>query len=139
VRFLGIDYGTKRIGLAVGDSEGTPALPLDEVASRGRPADDAVLILPYVREYEITALVIGLPLNMDGSEGRQAEITRTFGNALSRIAGCPVHYWDERLTTRAAAERLQSQGLSRAKRRSRRDRVAAQIILQEFLEEGGTG
>jgi len=133
-RYLGIDYGTKRIGLAVGDPPSAPPAPLTTLASRGNVEDDARAVLGVAVQYDIAEFVVGLPLNMDDSEGPQATLTRRFGDALARAAGLPVHYVDERLSSFAAEELLRPAELTRAKKKARADRVAAQVILQTFLD-----
>ena len=137
-RFLGIDYGTKRIGLAVSDPDGRLASPLTTIEARGRAADHALAVLPYVTEYEVEAIVVGLPLNMDDTEGEQAGITRVFGDELARATGVAVHYWDERLSSAAAEELLLPAELTRKKKKARLDRVAAQVMLQSFLDAHAT-
>ena len=138
-RFLGIDYGTKRIGLAVSDPDATIASPLRTIQSRGDAGQDAMAVAAVAREYEVDELVVGLPLNMDGTEGEQAKICRTFGEALQRETGLPVSYCDERLSSFAADELLRPAELTRKKKKARRDRVAAQVMLQGFLEERAAG
>ena len=133
-RFLGIDYGTKRIGLAVSDPDATIASPLRTIQSRGDAGQDAMAVAAVAREYEVDELVVGLPLNMDGTEGEQAKICRTFGEALQRETGLPVSYCDERLSSFAADELLRPAELTRKKKKARRDRIAAQITLQSFLD-----
>ena len=133
-RFLGIDYGTKRIGLAVSDPKATMASPLKTVQSRGDVAQDVGALVAVVREYEIDELVVGLPLNMDGTEGKQAKITRAFGEALTHQTKLPVHYCDERLSSFAAEELLRPAQLTRKKKKASLDRVAAQVMLQAFLD-----
>lgn len=134
-RFLGIDYGTKRIGLAVSDPGATIASPLATIPSRGEVARDGKAIAAVAREYEVDELVVGLPLNMDGTEGEQARITRVFGDALGRRTGLPLHYCDERLSSFAAKELFRDVELTRKKKKARLDRVAAQVMLQGFLDE----
>ena len=133
-RFLGIDYGTKRIGLAVGDDETGIASPLTTVKGTGRVEQDVPAVLEPSGDYPIDAFVVGLPLNMDGREGKQAKLTRAFGDALAHSADLPVYYWDERLSSFAADELLREHDVAPRQRRGRQDRLAAQIVLQEFLD-----
>ena len=133
-RFLGIDHGSKRIGLAVSDPGATLASPLSTVAASGNLSDEIAAVLSRAEEYEIDAFVVGLPLNMDDTEGDQAKTVRRFGAELGRVSGKPVHYWDERLSSRAAEELLRPAELTRKKRKARLDRVAAQVMLQGFLD-----
>ena len=134
-RFLGIDYGTRRIGLAVSDPGATLASPLATIVSRGDVARDGKAVAAVAREYEVDEFVLGLPLNMDDSEGVQAGLTRVFGDALGVRTGLPIHYCDERLSTFAAEELLRPAELTRKKKKARLDRVAAQVILQDFLDK----
>lgn len=133
-RYLGIDYGTKRIGLAIGDDDAKIASPLETIAARGDPANHVQAVLAAAEGYDIDAFVVGLPLNMDDSEGEQAKLTRGFGDALARLTHLPVHYFDERLSSHAAQELLRPAELTRKKRRAIEDSVAAQVILQAFLD-----
>ncbi len=139
IRYLGIDHGSKRIGLAVGDSSTAIASPLATIAARGRAADDVRTIVESISDYDIDTFVVGLPLNMDGTEGPQAKLTRRFGDELGRETGIPVQYWDERLSTNTARELMIPAELTRKKRKNRLDRVAAQVILQSFLDAPAAG
>lgn len=137
--FLAIDYGLKRIGLAVGDDGSTVATPLRPIAGTGRVEDDVRAVLRAAEAYDLTAFVVGLPLNMDGTEGDQARLSRRFGDALARAAAKPVHYVDERLSSFAAEELVQPLDLSRKKRKARLDSIAAQTILNNFLDRRHDG
>ncbi|MFQ5590929.1 MAG: Holliday junction resolvase RuvX [Phycisphaerae bacterium] len=132
--YIGIDYGLKRIGLAVGDRETGIASPLKTIAAAGPPRTQAKAVADVARDYAVDGFVLGLPLNMDGSEGEQAKLTRTFGSALMTLTNLPVHYHDERLSSRSAAALLAPAELTPKQRGSRVDHVAAQIILKSFLE-----
>jgi len=133
-RFLGIDHGTKRIGLAVSDPGATLASPLATIDATGSLTDQVAAVLSCATAFEIDAFVVGLPLNMDDTEGNQAKTVRRFGTELARICGKPVHYWDERLSSHAAEELLRPAELTRKQRKARIDRVAALVILQGFLD-----
>lgn len=133
-RYLGIDYGTKRIGLAVGDTDAGIASPLETIAVHGTVARCVQAVLAVAEDYDVDAFVVGLPANMDGTEGEQAKVTRGFGDELARQAAKPVHFADERLSSVAADELLRPADLSRKKRKTVQDAVAAQVILQGFLE-----
>jgi len=133
-RFLGIDHGSKRIGLAVSDPGATLASPLTTITTSGNLSDEIAAVLSHAKDYDIDAFVVGLPLNMDDSEGNQAKSVRRFGAELERITGKPVYYWDERLSSHAAEELLRPAELTRKKYKARLDRVAALVILQGFLD-----
>lgn len=134
-RYLGIDYGHKRIGLAVADADGRFAVPLKQLDRRGSVAADAAQLHDILLDYDLDALVIGLPLNMDGTEGEQAKLTRGYGAALAAALNMPVEFWDERLSSAAADQLLdQREELTNKKRKARRDALAAQIMLQSYLD-----
>ena len=97
--YLGIDYGTKRTGLAICGTGASFASPLGMIEMRGNLEEQVQAVLKEADEYEVDEFVVGLPLNMDGSEGKQAKATRRFGDLLAKLSGKPAHYWDERLST----------------------------------------
>ena len=130
-RVLGVDLGDRWIGLALSDPTATLARPL-EVVARGEPFWQALERL--VREEGVERVVIGLPLNMDGSTGPRARDALAFKAEIEKRTGLPVDPWDERLTTVQAETALRSSGLSGRKRSERVDKVAAQIILQSWLD-----
>ena len=133
-RYLGIDYGDKRIGLAVSDAEARLASPLRQL-EHGTAGDVLSALRKVIDDYSINALVIGLPLNMDGSEGQQARKTRRFGQKLADALSLPVDYQYERLSTYAAERLLDTRDeLTAKKRRARRDALAALTFLQAFLD-----
>lgn len=134
VRVLGIDLGAKRIGVAVSDSSGTVASPLTVITrGRSRRADhDAIARL--VKQEEAEAVVVGLPLNMDGSRGPAARAAATEAEALVTVVGVPVHLHDERLTTVTAERALREAGVRGPDRRSVVDKVAAAVLLQGWLD-----
>ena len=133
MRALGLDLGTKTIGLAVSDELGITAQGLTTLERRG-PRKDLEALAERVTEFTIDRFVIGLPLNMDGSEGPRAEFTRKFGTGLEEATKLPVIYWDERLTSVAAHRALSEIGASRKKRKEVIDQVAAVLILQGWLD-----
>lgn len=133
-RYLGIDYGARRVGLAVGDSDGSIAAPVALVQSSGDIDDLCSRIRSFADDYDVDAFVVGLPLNMDDSEGPQAKLCRRFGQALQQLTGRTVHYFDERLTSLSADDHLVDAQLTRGKKKARRDAVAAQLMLQSFLD-----
>jgi putative Holliday junction resolvase len=134
-RLLGIDYGSVRIGLAVSDPERKIAFPLATYARSGR-AGDAKHFRGLVAEEQIGRIVVGLPVHLDGREGQKAREARAFGQWLADVIGLPVVFWDERFTTVEAESALWDAGLTHKKRRERRDRVAAQMMLQAYLDAG---
>jgi putative Holliday junction resolvase len=134
-RLLGVDYGQVRVGLAVSDADRKIAFPLATYERRG-PDQDAAYFRTVVVDEAIAALVVGLPVHLDGREGQKAAEARAFGQWLGAATGLPVVYWDERFTTVEAESALWNAGLTHKKRKARRDRVAAQIMLQAYLEAG---
>ena len=133
MRAMGLDLGTKTIGLAVTDALGITAQGL-ETHLRAGLRKDLEALAGKANDYSVGRFVLGLPLNMDGSEGPRAEATRKFGAALGEKTGLPVLYWDERLTTVAAQRALLEGDVSRRKRKEVIDQVAAVLILQGWLE-----
>ncbi len=138
MRALGLDLGTKTIGLAVTDELGITAQGLPTLERRG-PRKDLEALAVRVAEYGVDRFVIGLPLNMDGSEGSRAEATRKFGAGLEAATTLPVLYWDERLTTVAAHRSLHEADVSAKKRKEVIDQVAAILILQGWLDSQRPG
>ena len=130
-RLMGLDIGMKTIGLALSDVERRLASPLVTIR-RTRFSEDAATLLKRAAEFEVAALVIGLPLNMDGSEGPRAQSTRAFARNLPDSVS--VSYWDERLSTAAVTRELIAQDASRKKRAEVVDRMAAAYILQGALD-----
>lgn len=134
-RLLGVDYGTVRVGLAITDSERIIASPLATYERRDAETDAAYFRALAERE-EVGRLVVGLPVRAGGYEGERAVEARAFGAWLAEATGLPVTFWDERYTTSGAEDQLRGAGLSPQRRKQRRDRVAAQILLQGYLEAG---
>jgi putative holliday junction resolvase len=134
VRIIGIDLGTKRIGLAVSDPGATVASPLAVLQrAKSRRADHAE-IARIVREEEAGAVVVGLPLNMDGSRGPAARAAQSESEEIAAAVGVPVHLHDERLTTVTAERSLREAQLDAKQRRLVVDKVAAAILLQSWLD-----
>jgi putative Holliday junction resolvase len=134
VRALGIDPGTKRIGLAISDRSGTVASPLSVLPrSRSRRHDDEQ-IARIVREEEVEVVVVGLPVNMDGSHGASAKAAIADARRLATVVGVPVELHDERRTTVSAERSMLDAGLDAVERRQRVDKVAAAIMLQSWLD-----
>ena len=132
-RLLGLDLGTKTIGLALSDVERRLASPLETI-QRVKFGKDAQHLLAVATRFNVAALVIGLPLNMDGSEGPRAQGTRSFHRNLSPLTDLPVVFWDERLSTAAVTRDLIANDVSRAKRAAVIDQMAAAYILQGALD-----
>jgi putative holliday junction resolvase len=132
-RLLGVDLGTKTIGLALSDVERRIATPF-ETMRRGRFTADAEYLAALISKFEIGAVVLGLPLNMDASEGPRAQSTRAFARNLAPRLSIPIVFWDERLSTAAVTRALIEQDASRAKRAKVVDRMAAAFILQGALD-----
>jgi len=134
-RLLGIDYGTKRVGLAVSDAERKIASPLTTYERAGREAD-ASFFRRVIETEEIGQLVVGLPIHLSGDESAKSTEARAFGKWLQEITGLPVVFADERFSTVEAESALWDAGLTHKKRKARRDRLAAQILLQGYIEAG---
>lgn len=134
MRYLALDLGSARTGLAVGDDEVRIASPLRVVELPLDPPDRLLEeIARAVDEHKPDALVLGLPINMDGTEGPQAAKVRAFAQRLATRFSLPVHFQDERLTSDAADEALARTGLTRKQKKHRRDALAAAAILREYL------
>ncbi|GGE04211.1 putative holliday junction resolvase [Gemmobacter megaterium] len=132
----GLDLGTKTIGVAISDSLRNVATPVLTIR-REKFTLDAETLLKLVAEREIKGLVLGLPRNMDGSEGPRAQSTRAFARNLTRLTPLPLTFWDERLSTVAAERALLEADTSRARRAQLIDHVAAGYILQGALDRLG--
>jgi putative Holliday junction resolvase len=140
VRPLGIDLGTRRIGVAVADSAGRVATAYDTVERSGDRARDHRRIAELAAEVEADQLVVGLPLSMDGSVGKAAKAALREADQLARATGLPVDTWDERLTTVTAHRDLMVLDLDAKQRRKIVDKVAAAVMLQAWLDHrAGTG
>jgi putative Holliday junction resolvase len=134
-RILAIDFGTKRIGAAVCDASRTIASPLEQYQPRDRDRD-AAHYQELVREERIERIVVGLPLHTTGREGNLAARARDFGQWLGEVTGRRVVFFDERFTTAQAEEILLEHRVTSARRRELRDRLAAQILLQAYIDSG---
>jgi len=133
VRIAALDVGSRRIGVALSDPLGYTAQP-DHVLDRQGTKADVARLLAFCAEREVEELVVGLPLELDGTEAQRARRVRVLYDALVAAFSGPVHLWDERLTT-VAAERAMLEGdVSRSRRRQSIDMVAAALILQGFLD-----
>lgn len=133
-RFVGVDYGTRRIGLALSDAGATLATPMATLPGSGDPAPDARAVARWAVEHQAPTVVVGIPLNMDGSDSKQTKLTRAFADALRALPGLTVELWDERLTSFHADMILDEASVRRSRRAALRDALAAQVILQSFLD-----
>ena len=132
-RLIGVDLGTKTIGLALSDVErriGTPLITIE----RKKFTADAQQLAQQIARFEAFALIVGLPLNMDGSEGPRVQATRAFLRNFARLNATPFAFWDERLSTAAVERSLIANDVSRARRAEVVDRMAAAYILQGALD-----
>ena len=130
---IGLDLGTKTIGVAVSDPDRRLATPVETIA-RKRFGLDARRILDLASERRAAGIVLGLPINMDGSEGARAQSTRAFARNLAGLTELPIAFWDERLSTAAVERALSAADASRAKRKAVIDQHAAAYILQGALD-----
>jgi putative Holliday junction resolvase len=132
-RLMGLDLGTKTIGLAISDVERSIATPLDTIR-RTKFREDAASLLAIARRHDIAAFVLGLPLNMDGTQGPRAQATHAFARNLAPLTSLPILLWDERLSTAAVTRALIDADASRSRRAEVVDRMAAAYILQGVLD-----
>jgi len=137
MRILGIDYGHRRLGIAVSDDEKILASPLPVYSRRNLDVDLAFL-LDIVKENEVERAVVGLPRNMNGSIGKMAKEVLSFAGKLQRKINIPVSTFDERMTSVEAERVLVETNLSRKRRKGLRDSIAAVLILQGYLDRLGT-
>ncbi len=131
-RWIGIDHGSKRTGIAAGGSEEKIATAVSVIPSTG----SIERIKKIAAEYEAVGIVVGWPVNMDGSEGPQAKLARAMAAELAQATGLDVRLWDERLSSFVADKALAGT-MTRMKRRAKQDAVAAAVILQDFLTYDG--
>lgn len=143
IRFLGLDVGDATVGVAISDPLGYTAQGLENYR-RVSVKEDVNHMIDYIEEYHVTKLVVGLPLNMNGSKGPQAEKVEAFVKQIEKKIrygkridwDVDVVYWDERLTTTQVEKMMITADLSRAKRKSIVDKMAAMVILQSYLDGG---
>lgn len=133
MRILALDLGQKRIGVALSDPTGTIAQPFEVIPGRGL-RQVAARIRALVEAHEVSVIVLGLPLRLDGREGEEAAKARVFAKKLQSLVSIPVELVDERLSTVEAERAMLETDESRARRRARRDAVAAALILQTYLD-----
>lgn len=134
-RLMGVDFGKVRVGLAVCDPDRIIASPLTTYERRN-PDDDAAYFRATIANENVIGLVVGLPVHTNGREGEKAKEARAYGAWLAGVTGLPVAFWDERFTTKMAESALWQAGLTHRRRKDRRDRVAAQMLLQAYIEAG---
>jgi putative Holliday junction resolvase len=137
-RFLGLDVGSRTIGMAVSDLLGITAQGLQTLRRKNKRKDFGWLE-KVIREYQVTEIVVGYPLRMSGLEGIQSEKMQVFAAELRKRFGLPVHLWDERLTSVEANRVLRESEMSIKRRGEVVDRLAAVLILQAFMEHRATG
>jgi putative holliday junction resolvase len=133
---IGLDLGTKTVGVAASDPDRRLAAPVETIA-RKRFSDDAARILELAGERRAAGFVLGLPINMDGTEGPRAQATRAFARNLAKLTELPIALWDERLSTAAVERALIEAHVSRSKRKAVIDQHAAAYILQGALDRLG--
>lgn len=133
MRILGIDLGEKRVGLALSDPLGITAQGLETLLVKNKK-EVVTGITAVCKKHAVIEIVIGLPMNMNGSFGPKAQEVQALIPVLEKMTGVPVRSWDERLTSRQAGRLMIDEGLSRQKQRKNSDRMAATLILQNFLE-----
>jgi putative Holliday junction resolvase len=134
-RYLALDVGTKRIGVAVSDELGLTAQPVLTLERRPNPREDLRSLARLARKYGVAAIVVGNPLHLSGDQSPRAAKTQAFATELGELSGLPIHLWDERLTTREAHQLLYEAGHARQEHRRVVDQVAATLILQSFLDD----
>ena len=136
MRILGLDFGSRTVGVAVSDGLLLTAQGVETIERKdeNKLRQTAARIEALVKEYEVTTIVMGLPKNMNNTEGERVEKTKAFGEMLERRTGLPVVYWDERLTTIAAEQVLMESGVRRENRKAVIDKIAACFILQGYLD-----
>jgi len=133
MRILGIDYGDKHLGLALSDPLWLTAQTLG-MYSLQTPEKDRRYFQNLIERHQIIQIVIGLPLRMDGTAGTRVEKTRVFGDWLQKALKIPIHYWDERLTTKQAMSILGEDNINMKKKKKLKDTISASLILSSFLE-----
>jgi putative Holliday junction resolvase len=131
-RLLGLDPGERRIGVAISDASGTIASPVEYIDVKAMDHEQRLTDLCV--EWEISEIVVGLPLSLDGTEGPAATKAREFGRRVAQVTGISVAYHDERFTTVTAEQALLEGGVKRRSRTRKRDQIAAAVMLQGFLD-----
>jgi putative Holliday junction resolvase len=139
LRYLGLDVGNRRIGVAVSDELGLTAQPVLTLERRHNRREDLRSLARLCRRFAVVGIVVGNPVHLSGDVSPQAVKTQAFAAELGELTGLPIHLWDERLTTREAHQILYEAGHARQEHRKVVDQVAATLILQSFMEEQGSG
>ena len=136
MRIMGLDFGSKTVGVALSDSLLITAQGLEIIGRKEENKLRRTLarIEELIQEYQVTEIVLGLPKNMNGTEGERVALTREFAEKLERRTGLPVIFWDERLTTVAADKAMMEAGIRRERRKEYVDKIAASLILQGYLD-----
>lgn len=136
MRILGLDFGSRTVGVAVSDALLLTAQAVETIERKdeNKLRKTCARIEELISQYEVSSIVLGLPKNMNNTEGERAEKTKEFGEMLERRTGLPVIFWDERLTTAAAEMVLMESGVRRENRKAVIDQVAACLILQGYLD-----
>ncbi len=137
-RYLALDVGCKRIGVAVSDELGLTAQPVLTLERRHNTREDLRSLARLARRFSAAAIVVGNPLHLSGEESARSTRTRDFAAELGNLSGLPIHMWDERLTTEAAHQILYEAGHPRQEHHHVVDQVAATLILQSFLDDRKT-
>jgi len=135
-RYLGLDVGNRRIGVAVSDELGLTAQPVLTLERKRSSREDMRSLARLARRFSVAGIVVGNPVHLSGDQSPQAAKTQAFAAALGELTGLPIHLWDERLTTHEAHQILYEAGHARQQHRKVVDQVAATLILQSFLESG---
>lgn len=136
MRWMGLDFGTKTVGVAISDELGITAQPVETITRKSNTKLRKTLarIEQLVLEYRITDIVLGYPKNMNNSEGARVEATKEFGEMIKRRVGLPVVFWDERLTTMESERILIETNIRRENRKAYIDQMAAVLILQSYMD-----
>jgi putative Holliday junction resolvase len=134
VRYLGLDIGNRRIGVAVSDELGLTAQPVLTLERRNNQREDLRSLARLCRRFGVAGIVVGNPVHLSGEISPQAAKTQAFAAELGSLSGLPIHLWDERLTTREAHQILYEAGHARQQHRRVVDQVAATLILQSFMD-----
>jgi putative Holliday junction resolvase len=135
-RYLGLDVGNRRIGVAVSDELGLTAQPVMTLERGRSQREDLRRLARLARRFGVVGIVVGNPVHLSGELSPQAAKTQAFAAELGTLSGLPIHLWDERLTTREAHQILYEAGHARQEHHKVVDQVAATLILQSFLEQG---